>query len=338
MSATGDDGGISALNFLAALRRVERARPDRPRIGRSRRVREEVVNLGQDPFLAFPDVDLSRVDDSRTVPTVRPRFLGFFGPFGALPLNQTEEVERWFANGDHSFVAFTDILVTRFQQLFYRTWSDARRITQFDHPEDRFARWLLSLVGLGTKGMQGRDTVDDTVKLALVPLAAGRVRSPVRLQQMLRLHFGLRIDVEEMVPSWMEFEPDSLSVLGRQAGTLGRDTHLGRRVVTVNEKIRVHVHVGDLARYRRFIPGGVDHGHLRDLLGWYLGRGVAVEAHVHLPADEMPAASLGGGSAMGWLARLPPRAAPVKGEMVVGTRYLIEATPPPQRGDVPRAA
>ncbi|QUJ78249.1 type VI secretion system baseplate subunit TssG [Sulfitobacter albidus] len=128
------DGSSKGWGFLSAMRFAERRAKGKPRIGKSTRVAQDAVSMGQDPFTGFPDSDLSQIDLAADPPRIRPRFLGFFGPFGPLPGAQTREVAFWTRNGDSSFVRFADIFVTRFQQLFYRSWSDARAITQFDHP------------------------------------------------------------------------------------------------------------------------------------------------------------------------------------------------------------
>lgn len=337
MSEEGRTRSLPGL--LTTLRKLERHNQSRPRIGRSKRVREEVVDLGQDPFLAFPDQDLADWEETGKRPKMRARFLGFFGPFGALPLNTTEEVLRWFQRGDRSFVAFTDVLVTRFLQLFFRSWSDARPITQFDHEkDDRFQTMLLSLVGLGTPGFRNRDSVSDTVKLRISALAIGRVRSPIRLQQMLSLHFQTRVEVEEMIPSWMEFEPDSLSRVGTANASLGRNVHLGSRVISVGEKLRINIHVKDLRSYRRLIPGGEGHAHMRDIVDWYLGQTLTVEVAVHLPASAMPAPMLGETMELGWISRLPPLEQEPHDKMVVGTTYTLEPVKPPAPETLARAA
>ena len=324
--------------FLALLRHMERHNGSMPRIGRSRRLRDEFVRLGQDPFLAFPDTDLSSVDLARRPAIVRSRFLGFFGAFGALPLNTTEEVHRWFSFGDRSFVDFVDIFATRFIQLYYRTWSDSRPITQFDHPnDDRFRLYLLGMTGLGTPSFWNRNTVNDTVKLRMMPLAMGRVKSAVRLRQMLELHFETDIEVQEMVPSWMTFEPDSLSRVGQQGSTLGRNIHLGSRIQSIGEKICVHVRVDTLKEYKDFLPGGGKNAHLRDIIFWYLGRVFEVDVAVWLPRKEVPAAQIGVSVELGWMACVSPQVPPGREtEFVRGTIYRLDPTP--QDSAVERAA
>lgn len=338
-AAPGGDASAGAFGFFALLRRLERQSRGRPRIGRSQRTRDEYVRLGQDPYLAFPETEISEIALTDNRPRVRYRVLGFYGPHGALPLNTTEEVLQWFGTGDTAFVDFTDIFATRFQQLFYRSWADARAIAQFDHPEDdRFRDYLLGFAGSGTPAFQNRDAVNDTVKLRLVALAAGRVRSPVRLRQMLALHLKTAVEVEEMLPSWMAFEPDALSCLGQQGSTLGQDVHLGSRVRSIGEKICIHVRVPSLSRYRRFLPGGPDHAHLRAIVFWYLGQTFEIDVAVWLPQREVRAARIGESAEVGWMACIAP---PAGGDNYVrGTLYRLdpepEGAPAPQSR--PRAA
>lgn len=297
--------------LFALLRQLERQDPTRPRIGKNNRLREARVRLGQDPYLAFPDMDLARVDLSKSPPEIRAQFLGFFGPHGALPLVWTEEVQRWFESGDAAFVAFTDIFAARFQELFFRAWSDARAITQYDHPtDDRFADYLLACVGNGSPAYQGRDSVPDTARQRLVPLASGRVKSPVRLRQMLQVHFGkaVEVDIDELVPAWLEFEPGSLCQVGLQGASLGRDLHLGSRVRSISEKIVIQIRVQDYDAYNRFLPGGPDHAHLRDLVFWYLGQSYDIEIMLWLPQPEVRPAILGQSTRLGWMACIAPDA------------------------------
>ena len=313
------------MGLFAVLRDLERRAGDKPRIGKNLRLHEALVRLGQDPFLAFPDTDLARIDLDAVPPVLRAQFLGFFGAFGALPLNWTEEIHRWFQSGDDSFVAFTDIFAARFQELFFRAWSDTKAITQYDHPtDDRFQTYLLSMTGTGSPAFRHRNDSSDNIKLRLVPLAAGRVKSPVRLRQMLQVHFEERaqIEVEEMVPSWLEFEPDSLSQVGLSSATLGRDVHLGSRARSIGETIRLHVRVPTLEAYDRFLPGGTDHAHLRDITFWYLGQAFDIEVVLWLPHPQVCPAILGQSTRLGWMACIAPNPGDPN-HMTRATRYRL---------------
>ena len=299
---------MSSDGFLALLRRLEREAPNRPRIGRSARLRDDIVEIGQDPKLGFPAQELSDVDYSGDKPRIRAQFMGFFGPQGALPLNTTEEVHRWQNDGEEAFVRFADIFAARFYQLFFRGWSNSHAITQHDRPDDdRFATYVASVAGTGTPAFLDHDSFPDIARLPLVSIFGGRVRSAVRLRQMLESYFELPAHVEEHVPSWLEFEQDDIRGLG-DGGSLGRDMYLGSRLRSVSDKICIHLHLPNAETYKTFLPGQAHHKRLADLVFWYLGRSYDVDLALTLPPHEIPGATLGQTVSVGWLAALKPDA------------------------------
>lgn len=318
-----------AHSFIALLRHLERSSPGKPRIGRNQRLADAVVQLGQDPFLSFPANELSEVDLTATPPIVRPVFLGFYGPFGPLPLAQTEEALRWKNNDDPAFVHFTDILAARFIELFFRSWSDARAITQFDHPgDDRFLSYILASLGLGTPAFRGCGAVVDVNKARLAPLGLGRVPSAAKLSQMLRLHLGAHIDITEFVPTSLPIEPDAQNSLGSRSSTLGRDMTIGSRIMSVGEKIRIDITLPDLESYRSFLHGGAAHDQLRDVVHGVLGLVFDVDVALHLPAEALPPTRIGATAALGWTTRMPDAAPPPPGTKIAGAIYRLERAGP----------
>lgn len=313
------------IGFLALLRRLEREGRGKPRIGKNTALKEEIVRIGQDPFLAFPHSDMSDIrKDKQGRPDLRNQIIGFFGPHGALPLNTTEEVLRWAQSGDLAFVKFTDVFATRFQQLFFRAWSDARAITQFDHEDDdRFSRYVGALIGIGTPAWQNRGNLSDINRLSMAALAVGRVKSPVRLRQMLRFDLKADISIDEHVPSWIAFEPDTLNRLGQQGSTLGRDCFLGARAQTVNDKIVIRIRAKTLAEYREFLPGGVSHTRMLDIVNGYLGRTFEVSVALSLPAEAFEPAVIGKSAELGWMASLKPEPAPPPGTWLPAATYAL---------------
>ncbi|MFY1709532.1 type VI secretion system baseplate subunit TssG [Tritonibacter scottomollicae] len=316
--------------FLALLRRIEREAPDgSPRIGRNARLAQSLVRLGQDPFLSFPLQDLARVGLRKTtgagsIPSVRAQFMGFFGAFGALPLSWTEEVARWFESGDDSFTAFADIFAARFQELFFRVWSNARPITQFDHRDDRFSIWLQAFSGTGTPEGAKTSDVPALTRAWLAPLSAGRVKSPVKLRQMLELCFGagIGVQIEEMVPTWLRLEDGAQTRMGLGCSRLGADIHLGAQVRTITSKICIHLHLPDMEQYHRFLPGAEGHQELSDLCLWYLGRTFEVDVALWLPEPKLAPAVLGETTQLGWMACIAPDAEK-RGQMVRGCRFAL---------------
>ena len=137
-----------------------------------------------------------------------------------------------------------------------------------------------------------------------------RVKSPVRLRQILEKLCGVVVTIEENIPVWLPFEPGDMSRLGAVGSTLGRDCRLGSRVQSVNEKIRIGIRTESLAEYQSYLPGAKNFLRLTELLFWYLGHEIEVEIAPALPADQVKGVALGKGSALGWTGWVAPPAAP----------------------------
>lgn len=314
-------GAPDRFGFLSLLRDIERGQPDRPRIGRNRALREEIVRLGQEPFQAFPASNVSQVTEADSGKLrIRSNFLGYFGPQGALPMNTTAEVQQWYIMRDEAFVRLADLFTNRFQQLFFRAWSDARGITQFDHADDdRFKSYVGAPIGLAAASLRDRGEVPDLARLPLAGIAMARVKSPVRLRQILEKLCGVAISIEENVPTWLTFEPSDHSRLGTANATLGRDCRMGSRVQSVNEKIRIVLRTESLAEYTSFLPGGRNFIRLTELLFSYLGHETEIEIAPSLPAAQVKGAVLGKGAALGltgWIAPAPAEAGTYRGDAV----------------------
>ena len=297
------------FDFFALLRELERSTPGKPRIGRSEVLAQEIVSIGQDPFVAFPAANVT--DFVQTSPEararLRTRFLGFFGPQGALPLATTYEAYHWMRAHDDSFVRFTDIFADRFLQLFYRAWADARPIALFGRPEeDRFRAWVGSAIGLGTPALRDRDSLPDIAKLAYAGILGSRVKSATRLAQVQRGILGVEIRVTERVASWLDFEPQDCTRLGQTGAVLGQSTHLGARVQSINHKITVTIRTHSLEEYESFLPGRERFRQIADLLYFQLGELIDIDLALELPRKVRPGTRLGTAGRLGWTAWSAP--------------------------------
>ena len=77
--------------LFAALRRIEQAHRDRPRLGESRKAADDPVRITQRPHLYFAGADIAAFAAGESaVPRVEQHGFGVFGPNGALPLHLTE--------------------------------------------------------------------------------------------------------------------------------------------------------------------------------------------------------------------------------------------------------
>lgn len=296
------------FDLFRVMRDLERSSPDKPRIGDSAVLNEEVVHLAQDPFLEFPGANITAVSKTgRGTPRLHTRFLGFFGPQGALPLTTTFEAFNWWVKQDNSFARFADIFGNRFQQLFFRAWADARPIAQHDRPrQDRFARYVGSFAGIGSEPFADRDSVDDLAKLPFAGLVASRVKSARRLCQLIRGVFHLDVTVTERIGTWLMFEPSDRMALGAQGSSLGVDSFLGERSYSINDKFRINIRTTDLEQYTRLLPNEPAAGKLADLVFFYLGHRFEYDVELALPARCARGAQLGVFGQLGWTSWVSP--------------------------------
>lgn len=310
------------FDLFRVLRDFERASPDKPRIGDSTVVKEEVVSLAQDPFVAFPASNLSGLETGpHGIPRLHARFLGFLGPQGALPLATTLEAYEWSQHQDPSFARFLDLFSSRFLQLFYRAWADARPIAQFDRPaDDRFQTYVGSAYGIGSAAFAHRDGVEDVAKLAFAGMAGSRIKSARRLCQLIRGVLQLDAEIVERVGSWLVFEPSDLMALGSAGASLGVDTFLGKRSYSIGDKFRICIRTRSLDEYQSLLPNGEKASHLADLVFSYVGYRFEYDVELALPARLAPPTQLGGSGQLGWTSWIAPPAEPAD-----SGRYLRDA-------------
>ena len=304
----------SAYGFYLAARLLECAHPDQPRIGTSRRLRDDPIRFGQEPSLAFALSTIARARLDRGPPRLLVNFLGLTGPNGALPYHLSEYVRDRDRNfGDRTLVHFLDTFHHRILSMFYRAWADAQPTVSLDRPsEDPFGRRLASLAGYGMRSLRDRDEVPDSAKLAHTGLLAEGVRHAEGLARMLANFFGIRAKVDSWQPHWMKLPTDALTRLGRGAenARLGRSSVLGRRVWDCQSRFRIVLGPLSLASYEAFLPVG---HHLPRLRAWvlnYVGHELSCDAQLVLRRDEVPPTRLGKAGRLGWTTWIGRRRAP----------------------------
>src|SRR4051794_3533783 len=151
------------FGLFAALRLIEAAHPDRPKLGEARHARDEPVRLCQPPHLHFPPGPVAGFDpgaDGRP-PRLLTYAFGLFGPQGPLPLHVSREAfTRARRNADTALADFCDILHHRLASLYWRACARARPAVEQDRPEaSRFRHRLGAVAGLAGPGFFGRSAL-----------------------------------------------------------------------------------------------------------------------------------------------------------------------------------
>lgn len=296
------------LDFYQALRHIESAHPQLPRLGDALRPSDEPIRVAQSAELSFAPASLhALVTSGDGPPRLMQRIFGLLGPNGPLPTHLTEFArDRALHHGDASLQRFLDLITHRFALLFYRAWAEAQPLMSLDRPDDRqFIDRLGALIGLGLPSLQDRDAVPDRSKLFFAGRLARQVRDADGLLAWCRAEFDVPVRIEQWCGHWMELGRRERSRLGGggrrrglgQAQGLGRGAVLGGSVWDVQHKFRIVVGPLSLPRYLRFLPGGADMARLRALVRQWLGLEFDWDVQLILARAEVPPLRLGNGRA-----------------------------------------
>lgn len=301
-----------AIGFYQAMRLLEAAQPDRPRLGRGARPSQDLVRLAQEPSVIFAPAALSAVERAEgRPPRLLVRFFGLFGADGPLPLHLTEYARDRTRNfRDATFQRFADIFHHRALSLFWRGWADSRPTISFDRPaEDRFATYVGALIGLGLDSHRDRDAMPDLTKLHFAGLLANQTRHAEGLGNILSAFFDMPVRVDSFVGAWLRLEPSDWSRLSGslQTSTLGGSAVLGARIWSRQHKFRIVFGPLRLAQYLRLLPGGQSFHRLIPIVRNYAGDTLAWDVNLHLRAEEVPPIRLGRAGRLGWTTWLMPR-------------------------------
>ncbi len=302
-------------HFFQALRVLEAHHADAPRLGESRRPRQDRVRLGQEAELAFPPSTIAAFTDGKgpAPGTLTNRFFGFFGPQGPLPLHLTEYArDRLRNHRDRTFVAFADMLTHRLASLFYRAWASAQPAISFDRKDDPLSRKVAAIAGYHGDHLHGRDDMPDKARRYFAGHLASGPRTAEGLTAMLEGFFGVPVTVEQFVGTWLELEPDDTWQLGKGGG-LGRATSIGDRVWSRASKFRLRIGPLSMLDYERLLPGGDSLDRLTSVVRNYVGDQLDWDVNLILDGEDVPRAALGGTTRLGqtsWVeARRDPDAA-----------------------------
>lgn len=293
-------------DFFQSLRRIECLNDDKPRLGRALRPADEPVRLGQDVSMSFAPAPIAKFHQGEgdRVPRLDQRIFGSLGPNGPLPLHLTDYVrERILHNGDRTVARFLDLFHHRLLELFYRAWAGAQPTVNLDRPgEDRFAVYIGSLIGVGSRRTQHRDETGDFVKLYFSGALVKSVRNSDGLQSLLAGYFRLPVKIEQFVGHWMRLPEGDRTRLG--SGTVGAQLGvgavLGSRVWDRQHKFRVRFGPLTLAQYEAFLPGGKALPRLVALVRQYLCFELEWDAQLVLKRTQVPRTRLGEYGRLGW--------------------------------------
>ncbi len=304
----------ACYDFFLAVRLLECARRDLPRIGHSALPSQDPVRFGQEPAVGFPASAIEKLDQPAACPAPRlsVRFFGLFGPQGPLPLHLTEYArERKLHAKDHTFSAFADMFHHRMISFFYRAWACNEPTVSYDRQTgaadihgdaDTFAGYFAGLIGLGTVGLQNRDSVPDTAKLHFAGRLLPGPRNAESLRAILTEFFNVRAEIQEFSGRWLQLPAEAACRLGSdpESGLLGQTLVIGERVWDVQGKFRVVLGPMNLRKFESLLPGSPGFQKLCDWVKLFLNDELEWDLQLILSAACVPPAVLGGGCRLGY--------------------------------------
>ena len=288
-------------HIFLALRIIEAEHADKPRLGQSKRPREDAFRLGQEARMAFPPSSIRALTPpgGNGPGELINRFFGFFGPNGALPIHLTEYArERQINNRDPSFVAFANMLTHRMMSLLYRAWVTGQPAVDLDRgAPSQFEGHVAALAGLHGMALRDRDAMPDMTKRHFGGQLALGTKNAEGLIALLSGFFSVPVMMQEFVGSWLDLEDDDRWELG--SGALGQTTSIGSRVWSRSAKFRLTIGPVSLEDYERLLPGGASMDKMAAVVRNYVGDALDWDVNIILRKQEVPAAQLGGATRLG---------------------------------------
>jgi len=191
------------FEFFQAVRLLLRIFHQREVPGGFTSSRREALRFRVHNSLAFPASQIDSVDWGGDMPAMSVNFMGLTGPMGVLPYVYTELILTRVRARDRALADFFDIFNHRMISLFYQAWEKYRSSVAYERDgKDRVSKYLMSLIGLGTDGLQSRMLVRDDSLLFYSGLLSLQPRSAVALRGVLQDYFGVPVEVEQFVGAW----------------------------------------------------------------------------------------------------------------------------------------
>ena len=313
-----------AFDLYHALRRLECAYREWPRVGTAARPADEPVRFGQAVSLAAAPTTLSHFEPAQGA---RPahlytHFFGVLGANGPMPLHLTEYAkQRAHLSNDRSLVAFLDMFHHRLLSLFYRAHSSADPATQHDRPDsDRFTAYVASMIGLGLPSMRERDAVPDNVKFYYAGLLAPQTKSAEGLCTLLEDYFEVKVRIEELVGEWVTLPAAQGWRLGQgpkraapMMGRLSSTALVGTRIWMRQHRFRVALGPLRQDQFQSLLPGTPGFKRVVALVRSYVGDELKWDLRLTVAEDAIRPARLGSGAQLGrtsWLVAHKKRTRP----------------------------
>ena len=310
-------------DFFAFLRTLEALAKDKPRIGYSFSLRDDLVEFKQPAHLEFASSTVTSIKplperkNGGALAVLETYFFGLSGPNGALPYAMTDYIvsrknglthpdrlvegrrDTTLNRRDTSLFDFLNIFNHRFLSYYYRSWASSRKTVDYDRPEEaKFAGFLGAFSGVKSEASSARTQLHNYFS----GYFSNQSRHPEGLAKMLSDYLGCAVSIEENVGHWIvsdASEQFSLGQLGStSAPTLGEGIVLGSKIW--DRQLRFDINIGPVSfeRFEQFAPTGVESDselvkQIKYIVSKYTDRIYFCVANIFLDRGCVPSSCLG---------------------------------------------
>jgi type VI secretion system protein ImpH len=222
-------------------------------------------------------------------------FMGLTGTEGALPRHYTELLLQRAQMNDYGLRDFLDLFNHRLISLFYRAWEKHHCVVGYERAretgeEDRFARLLYAILGLGTAGIRERLNGDDASLLRYAGLLVQRPRSAHALLHCLSDAFQVPVRITQFMGAWLSLQEEDWTRLGTPGtnNLLGQTAVAGIKVWDQQARFQVRLGPLDFETFSRLLPSGRAFPTMIRMTKFMAGPELDFNVHLVLKASEVP--------------------------------------------------
>lgn len=286
------------FEFFQAVRLLEKVYPERKPVGREALPHEEIVRFRSRMGLDFPASQIHEFKESFDEVTEREKlemfvnFMGMVGVSGVMPVHYTELAIERARYRDTAMWMFLDIFTHRSVSMFFRAWEKYRFPIGYERGQDDFTAFLFDFVGLGTKGLRGRMSLEDESLLPYSGLIAQKPHSATALGNILSDYFQVKAKIIQFFGQWLDLDNASISKLGQANSLLGKTAIIGTRVWEQQSKFRIIFGPLTFNEFQAFLPSGSAYKPMQSIVRFMNGTEFDFDAQLVLQAKQVPSTIL----------------------------------------------
>ncbi len=286
-----------SFEFFQAVALLQRLRDDRRPVGRFSSPDDELLRFHVNPRLGFPASEIQELEMTEDGhATMMVNFMGLTGPSGVLPHPYSELILERLRAKDRGLASFLDIFNHRAISLFYRAWERSRlQATYGAETMDFFTQYLRDLLGIGTKGLQSRQEIEDEALMHYIALMAMQSRSAVALEQILTDYFEVPVEIQQFNGAWYPLGTSTQCLMNERESVstqVGTGAVVGDAVWDRQGSVRIRIGPLKMHRYNDFLPGASAYEALGAITKFFSNGCIDFELQLVLDAREVESVEL----------------------------------------------